>query len=112
MNQGRIDSRSGRVTWKRAKDLVNNASFAMPENNRRYQAPAFNPATVDEKNFRAYFQTTDLDQGALGNCWFISAATGIIQNFTLFKRVVPFDNTFNDANYTGMILLPSYYSLF
>jgi hypothetical protein len=34
--------------------------------------------------------------------WFISAATGIIQNYTLFKRVVPFDNSFDDDSYTGL----------
>ena len=52
-------------------------------------------------NYKEFFHTNDLDQGCLGNCWFISAATGIIQNFYLFRRVVPFDNSFDDTKYTG-----------
>lgn len=40
-------------------------------------------------------------KGALGNCWFIAGATGIIQNFDLFRKVVPFENSFDDAKYTG-----------
>jgi hypothetical protein len=100
MDQGRTDQ-TGRVTWRRAKDLVSDAQFAMPESTQRSSPTAFNSRNINEKNYRNYFQTTDLDQGALGNCWFISAATGIIQNFALFKRVVPFDNSFENSVYTG-----------
>ena len=32
----------------------------------------------------------------------IIKATGIIQNFSLFKRVVPFDNSFDDSVYNGI----------
>jgi hypothetical protein len=56
---------------------------------------------INKSNYRNFFHTTDLDQGFLGNCWFISAATGIVQNYSLFKRVVPVDNYFDDQNYTG-----------
>jgi hypothetical protein len=58
---------------------------------------------LNEANYKKYFNTTDLDQGALGNCWFISAACGIIQNYNLFKKVVPFDNSFEDSEYTGKL---------
>jgi hypothetical protein len=40
-----------------------------------------------------------------GNCWFISAATGIIQNYALFKRVVPFENSFEGPLYTGLLYI-------
>jgi len=37
----------------------------------------------------------------LGNCWFIAAAAGIIQNYDLFRKVVPFDNSLENNEYTG-----------
>jgi len=37
----------------------------------------------------------------LANCWLISAAAGIIQNYNLFKKVVPFDNSFDNHEYCG-----------
>ena len=76
--------------------MVPNAQFALDDNGHK-----FDSKYVNQDNYRKYFHTTDLDQGCLGNCWFISAATGIIQNYTLFKRVVPFDNSFDDSLYTG-----------
>lgn len=36
-----------------------------------------------------------------GNCWFIAAVTGFIENYNLFKIVVPFDNSLEDSDYTG-----------
>ena len=95
--QNRMNS-NGEVIWKRAKNLVQNACFAVDENNPSILLSAH---TINEANYKNYFHTTDLDQGSLGNCWFISAATGIIQNFALFKKVVPFDNTFDNDKYTG-----------
>ncbi len=37
----------------------------------------------------------------LGDCWFVSAASGIIQNYNLFRKVVPFDNSLEDSEYCG-----------
>lgn len=46
----------------------------------------------------------DLDQGQLGNCWFISAVSMITQNATIFERVCPLDQTYDKQYYAGIIL--------
>ncbi|CAF0859448.1 unnamed protein product [Brachionus calyciflorus] len=43
----------------------------------------------------------DMDQGYLGNCWFIAGAVGIMQCPKLFARVVPDDQGFGDG-YAGI----------
>jgi hypothetical protein len=43
-----------------------------------------------------------LDQGAIGNCWFIAAAVGIMQDKTLFAKVVPQNQTLSGPNYAGI----------
>lgn len=47
------------------------------------------------------FGRCDMDQGYIGNCWFIAGAVGIMQNEKLFAKVVPHDQGFSD-NYNGM----------
>lgn len=97
LNRNRYNyGRSDQIIWKRAKDLINDAHFVCDESGRYYDS-----SRINEQNYKKYFNTTDLDQGALGNCWFISGACGIIQNYDLFGRVVPFDNTLEDNGYTG-----------
>jgi len=96
--QNKLDFKD-EVIWKRAKNLVKNARFVIDDDNVN---ESIKFTRINESNYKKYFRTTDLDQGALGNCWFISAATGIIQNYSLFKKVVPFDNTFDDKYYTGI----------
>lgn len=49
------------------------------------------------------FARCDMDQGYIGNCWFIAACVGIMQNKKLFSKVVPKDQSFSD-NYTGLTL--------
>jgi hypothetical protein len=44
------------------------------------------------------FERFHLDQGSLGNCWFISALYSIAQIPKLFSQVVPPDNV---NNYNG-----------
>ena len=88
----------GEIVWKRAKDLVENAQFALDDKGK----PCTSPDKLTQSNYKKYFYSNDLDQGALGNCWFISASIGIIQNFDLFKKVVPFDNSFEDSVYNGI----------
>jgi hypothetical protein len=34
--------------------------------------------------------------------WFVAAAAGIVENFDLFKKIVPFDNSFSDDSYCGL----------
>ncbi len=94
---GKFNYRTNVIQWIRAKDLYGNqAHFVLDRKNRFVDLNR-----ADENNYKDLFHTTDLDQGSLGNCWFISAATGIIQNYDLFRRVVPFDNSLEDSDYTG-----------
>ncbi len=42
-----------------------------------------------------------MNQGNIGNCWFIAGVVGIMQSPKLLAKVVPRDQSFSD-NYTGM----------
>jgi len=46
------------------------------------------------------FDKFHLDQGLLGNCWFISALYSVSQIPKLFARIVPLDE--NNKDYNGM----------
>ena len=48
------------------------------------------------------FGRGDLDQGFVGNCWFIAGCVGIMQSNRIFAKVVPTDQSFDD-NYGGMM---------
>ena len=85
------------IRWVRAKDLRRNAQFSLDSKGN----PKPPLAQLNENTYKEYFQVTDLNQGCVGNCWLLAAAAGIVQNYQLFKRVVPFDNSFNDTEYTG-----------
>ncbi|KAK0056938.1 calpain-9, partial [Biomphalaria pfeifferi] len=70
----------GEIAWKRPKSLV--------------KKPEFIVDGVDRN---------DLDQGDLGDCWFIAGAAVLaINHRKQFERVVPLDQGFDKANYTGM----------
>ncbi|XP_076458518.1 calpain-9-like [Babylonia areolata] len=76
---GRIPSRLGRIVWKRPQDLYKNPQF-MVKGARRH----------------------DLDQGYLGDCWFVAAAACLATGHKkLFEKVVPPDQDF-DRNYAGV----------
>jgi hypothetical protein len=47
------------------------------------------------------FDRADLDQGYLGNCWFVAGCAGIMQSPACFARVVPTDQGYN-ADYAGI----------
>ncbi len=42
-----------------------------------------------------------MNQGNIGNCWFIAGVVGIMQSEKLLAKVVPHDQSFSE-NYTGM----------
>ncbi|KAL4239854.1 peptidase C2 [Mactra antiquata] len=68
-----------RIEWKRPVDLSRD--------------PKFVSATATR---------SDLDQGALGNCWFVAAASLLVNGPRQhFERVVPLDQGFDD-NYAGI----------
>lgn len=92
------DDEEYEFVWKRAKDLADDPHFAI--NDTTMESFESNDL-IGPHNYQNYFQVTDLDQGCLGDCWFISAAAGITKNYNLFKRVVPFDNSFRNDVYTG-----------
>lgn len=56
-------SNKAKFVWIRAKDLVQNPQFAIEDKTNE----AFSPLSINEKNYRKYFLTTDVDQGSIGN---------------------------------------------
>uniref|UniRef100_K1Q505 Calpain-9 n=1 Tax=Magallana gigas TaxID=29159 RepID=K1Q505_MAGGI len=66
------------IVWKRPTELSRNPKFIV-RNATRF----------------------DLDQGYLGNCWFIAGAALVATNKKLLERVVPQDQNF-DRNYAGI----------
>lgn len=48
------------------------------------------------------FDKCDLDQGYLGDCWFLAACVGILQAPKCFAKVVPTDQDYGD-DYAGII---------
>lgn len=48
------------------------------------------------------YESADIDQGNLGNCWFLAGCVGIMQQPKLFAKVVPADQSFSH-NYNGSI---------
>jgi calpain len=69
--------------------------------------PTFKPLTFfKEANPSAIFKhdgfsRLDLDQGHLGNCWFIAACVDILQSPQLFSKVVPENQSFEE-DYAGI----------
>lgn len=60
--QNKLDSKN-HVIWKRAKNLVNNAQFVIDDDNINESVKL---SRINEKNYKSFFRTTDLDQGSLG----------------------------------------------
>lgn len=54
-------SPEGTVIWKRAKELLPDAQFAMDDKKRPCKE-------VSERTYKKYFQISDIHQGSLGNC--------------------------------------------
>ena len=46
------------------------------------------------------FERCDMDQGYVGNCWFIAGCVGIMQSEKCFAKVGPRDQNFDD-DYAG-----------
>ncbi|XP_076444186.1 calpain-9-like [Babylonia areolata] len=70
---------STRIEWKRPHEIVDNPKFVVEGS--RY---------------------VDLEQGRLGNCWFVAAAASLAaNNWQLLHRVVPQDQSF-DQDYAGI----------
>ncbi|XP_059138837.1 calpain-A-like isoform X2 [Physella acuta] len=82
-NNGRIPPGSrhiGQIVWKRPRDMSPNPEF-ISEGANQY----------------------DLDQGALGDCWFIAGAAVLAATHPAeFAKVVPPDQGFTPDIYTGM----------
>jgi len=66
------------VTWKRPHEICSNPQFIVDGASR-----------------------FDLDQGYVGNCWFIAAAAMITQRQVIFEHVVPQEQNFDDG-YAGI----------
>jgi len=66
------------IVWKRPKEINKNAQFVIDG-----------------------FSRLDLNQGAIGNCWFIAGCAGILQHKQLFSKVIPEDQSFS-KDYAGL----------
>ncbi|CAF1216362.1 unnamed protein product [Adineta steineri] len=64
----------------------------------------FRPTTVYQKPQFVIdgYQRGDLDQGEIGNCWFIAGAGAVTLNPDLLQRVVPANQSFDENNYSGI----------
>jgi len=75
-----LSSSTGHVKWLRPKEISPGI------------APEF---------FVDGFSRFDINQGGLGDCWFLAAAANLTQHPKLFYRVVPENNSF-ETNYAGI----------
>uniref|UniRef100_A0A182WD04 Calpain catalytic domain-containing protein n=1 Tax=Anopheles minimus TaxID=112268 RepID=A0A182WD04_9DIPT len=67
------------VRWKRPKEIASTAQFFVDGASR-----------------------LDICQGALNDCWLLTAATNLTAHPWLFKRVLPEDNSFSAEQYAGI----------
>ena len=73
----RFDSNS--IQWKRPHEIISNPQMFVGDADR-----------------------FDINQGEIGNCWFLAAVANFAGNKKCFNRVVPQDQDFNDRDYQGM----------
>merc|ERR1712025_316124 len=73
------------IQWIRAKELTPNARFIK------------NGTSVD-----------DVNQGYLGDCWFLSALASLAENDELFDKVVPDGQSFSKRKYNGIFCFKFY----
>lgn len=90
---------SGDVMWKRAKEICLNDPQLVANKN----GVECSPLSSAYAHLRDCVRCTDLNQGYLGNCWFVAAASGIIENLDLFRKIVPPDNSFDEDSYSGVL---------
>ena len=75
------------VTWKRASELVSDPKFIVDGATR-----------------------FDVNQGCLGNCWFLAAVATLTlnQHKELFEKVVPSDQSFNPSGINQLCSVRKY----
>ena len=44
----------------------------------------------------------DINQGEIGDCWFLAALANLAENDDCFKRVVPRGQSFRSGEYAGI----------
>jgi len=69
------------LTWKRPHEFL----------------PKKNPEFIVDR-----IVPEDIDQGQLGNCWFISGASNVANVKEFSDRVIPSDQSFEESNYAGI----------
>jgi hypothetical protein len=62
----------------------------------------FKEANPDAIFKEGTFSRLDLDQGHVGNCWFIAACVSVLQSPKLFSKIVPEEQSFDSSAYAGI----------
>ena len=81
------------------------AKFKVPENIswKRPHEICENPQFIVD-----FIEPNDIDQGSLGNCWFISAVSVIASVKEYADRVIPENQAFDEENYAGIFVFRFY----
>jgi Calpain family cysteine protease len=80
------------VQWLRPHEICKDSRFQ-----KESKSELITPQFVVEG-----FSRFDVQQGELGDCWFLAALAALAENKTLLQKVVPIDNGFDAENYSGI----------
>lgn len=67
------------IIWKRPHEIVNDPKFIVNK-----------------------VEPNDLDQGIIGNCWWLAAAACVLNSQDMIERTIPLNQTFDPPEYCGI----------
>lgn len=75
----KLQNFTSKIVWKRPHQIVNNPKFIVNK-----------------------IEPNDLDQGIVGDCWFLAAAACILSRQDLIERIIPLNQSFDPPDYCGI----------